>query len=215
MSKILVLGAGASNGHGMLSLDRPPLMKDFFSPQIKQQVDNSYSSLYDYIEKFDDLKTKAQFIVSQCSMEQNQKQCVERNVQSLGWQQGCDFTEEDVFLDVVNNMKLCFNTEDDDCTCKFIPMRKGIDVETKFEIDDSGFTPTVKRSKTITIDLEKLDKPGGPEAHAVTAPQLKALIKAVIAEPEGLIETALKANINPKSVSHPRKPPKKPTIIAL
>ncbi|MFC1786834.1 hypothetical protein ACFLY8_02210 [Halobacteriota archaeon] len=53
MSKILILGAGASYDHGITSVDRPPLTKDFFSDSLKKKFGSKYNPLWDYIEKLE------------------------------------------------------------------------------------------------------------------------------------------------------------------
>ena len=51
MSKLLVLGAGASHGHGNRSDARPPLAKGFFSSSAMERLGDDYAPLIAYLEE--------------------------------------------------------------------------------------------------------------------------------------------------------------------
>ena len=53
MSKVLILGAGSSYGHGYSSVDSeiPPLITGFFTHPINKHLKKDYSELLEYLEK--------------------------------------------------------------------------------------------------------------------------------------------------------------------
>ena len=49
MSRVLILGAGASFGHGVLKEPRPPLSAGFFSHPLTVSLAGDYEDLFQYI----------------------------------------------------------------------------------------------------------------------------------------------------------------------
>lgn len=51
MAKILILGAGASFGHGAKTDSKPPLIKDFCNDDAIRKIDSAYDVLFKYLDK--------------------------------------------------------------------------------------------------------------------------------------------------------------------
>ena len=51
MNRLLILGAGASHGHGFKHCARPPLSQSFFNHPIHDEIVNGYDELFNYITK--------------------------------------------------------------------------------------------------------------------------------------------------------------------
>ena len=50
MKRILLVGAGASHGHGLNGRLKPPLMSKFFNQEIKSNLNQIYQLLFKYIQ---------------------------------------------------------------------------------------------------------------------------------------------------------------------
>jgi hypothetical protein len=51
LSKIIILGAGASHGHGVQNELRPPLANGFFNDTVEKSILTQYSDLMNYLER--------------------------------------------------------------------------------------------------------------------------------------------------------------------
>ena len=56
MSKVLILGAGASYGHGVSGVMAPPMVGGFFTHECSKQLSDDYAPLLSYFRDFCNLK---------------------------------------------------------------------------------------------------------------------------------------------------------------
>ena len=51
MAKVLIIGAGASHGHGVEGVSKPPLANGFFNMPGRSHFENNYIDLFNYVQK--------------------------------------------------------------------------------------------------------------------------------------------------------------------
>ncbi len=116
--------------------------------------------IFDYMGFFEELKSRSQELIAECSAVDEQEKCVKKKVEEYGWSLGCDNTDKDVFYDFVSNLELCFNTNDDDCYCKFMPLNEDVMGKEKlvFNVQKGQRLMSLKyKDEQLTFDMQGKD----------------------------------------------------------